>query len=51
MKYDVDFSAVPNSHWTEWRDEEFDFLRSHEVWEHPAVSKLAQKNTSINLGV
>lgn len=43
MQYDVDFSAVPNSHWTEWKDEKFDFLRSHEVWEHPAVSKLAQK--------
>jgi len=43
MQYDVDFSAVPNSHWSQWRDEEFDFLCSHHVWEHPAVSKLAQK--------
>ena len=43
MQYDVDFSAVPNSHWSQWRDEEFDFLCSHFVWEHPAVSMLAQK--------
>ena len=44
MKYEVDYSAVPNSHWTQWLEEDhFLFLRSHEFWEHPAVSKLAQK--------
>ena len=43
MKYDQDFSSFPETHWTEWNNEEFQFLRSHHLWEHPAVSQLAKK--------
>lgn len=43
MKADIDCNYIPDTHWTQWRNQEdFSFLQSHLVWEHPAVSRLAK---------
>lgn len=43
MKSDIDCNYLPDTHWTQWgNQEDFSFLQSHLVWEHPAVSRLAK---------
>lgn len=43
MKSDTDCNYLPDTHWTQWgNQEDFSFLQSHLLWEHPAVSRLAK---------
>ena len=44
MKSDINYNEFTTGDWTTWKDNpEWDFIDTHNLWEHPAASELAKQ--------